>query len=57
MSRLINIVNDRNEKTLPNTFSTILDFSSHIDKSQESWCLGNFNKNSILSHQLELDQF
>ena len=29
-SRYINIVEDRNEKTLPNTSSTILDCSSHI---------------------------
>ena len=47
MSRLINIVNDRNEKTLPNTFLTILDCPSHIDRDQESWCLGDFNQDSI----------
>ena len=25
--------------------------------NQESWCLGNFNQDSISSHQHELDQF
>ena len=43
MSRLINIVKDKNEKTLPNRFSTIPDCPSHIDRNEESWCLGDFN--------------
>jgi len=43
MSRLINRVNDKNEETLPITFSTIPDCPSHIDKNQESWCLGDFD--------------
>ena len=34
MSRLINIVKDRNEKTLPNTFSTIPDCPSHLDRTK-----------------------
>jgi len=33
MSRLINIVKDRNEKTLPNTFLIILDWPSHLDRN------------------------
>ena len=47
----------RNEKTLPTQSLTIPDFPSHIDKDQESWCLGKFNQDSILSHHLELDQY
>ena len=50
-------MNDRKEKTPPNTLLTILDFPIHIDKNQESWCLGDFNQDSISSHQRELDQF
>ena len=50
-------MNDRNEKTLPNKLLAIPNFSIHIDKTQESWCLGSFNQNSISSHHLELDQY
>ena len=57
MSHLINIVKDRNKKTLPNIFLTILDCPSHIEKNKESWCLGDFIQESISSHKLELDQF
>ena len=57
MSRLINIVKDRNEKTLPDTISTIPCHPSHIDKNEKSWCLGDLNQESILSHKLELNQF
>jgi len=56
MSYLINIVNDRNEKTLPNTFLIIPDYPSYIDRNQESWCLGDFNKESIFSQHIKLDQ-
>jgi len=41
VSHLVNTINDRNEKTLPNIFSTIPDSPSHID--EESWYLGDFN--------------
>ena len=47
---------DRNEKTLPNTCSTIPDCPSHIDRN-EYWCLGDFDQDSISSHKLELEQF
>ena len=30
---------------------------NHIDRNEESWCLGDFNQESISSHRLELDQF
>ena len=33
MSHLINIMKERNEKTLPNTCSTISDCLSHIDEN------------------------
>ena len=53
---MVNIINDRNEETLHTQFLTILDSPNHIDRNQESWCLGDFNQDSIFSHQLELDQ-
>ena len=56
MSHLINTVNDMNEKILLNTFSTIPDGPSPIDRNQESWCLGDFDQNLISSHQFDLDQ-
>ena len=56
MDRLNNMLNYRNEKTLPNTFLTIPDCPSHIDRSQESWCLGDFNQDSIPPQHIELDQ-
>jgi len=55
MSCLINIMKDRNEKILPNTFSTIPDYPSHIDRNEESWCLGEFDQDSISPQNLELD--
>ena len=47
---------DRNEKTLPNICSTIPDCPSHIDRNEESWCLGDFDQDSISSHKFELNQ-
>ena len=47
ISCLINMVKDKNEETLPNTSSTILDCPNHIDRNQESWCLGDFDQGSI----------
>ena len=55
MSHHINIVKDKNEKTLPNTYSTILDCPSYIDRNKESWRLGDFDQDSISSHKFELD--
>ena len=55
LDQLYNPIIDINEEPLPNSFFTIPDFSSHIDKTQESWCLENFNQDSIFLHQLELD--
>ena len=55
--QLCNPIIDRNEKTQPNTFSTIPEFSSHIDMTQESCCVGSYNKDSISSHHVELDQY
>ena len=37
VSHLVNTINDRNEKTLPNIFSIITNSPSHID--EESWYL------------------
>ena len=53
MSYLVNTINDRNEKTLPNTFSTTLDSPSHID--EESWHLEDFNQDSISPQNFEHD--
>ena len=55
MSRLLNIMKQRNEENLPNTYSTIPDCLSHIDNNEESWCLGDFNQDLILPHHLELE--
>ena len=57
MSRLLNIMKQRNEKTLPNTCSTIPDCPNYIDKNEESWCPGDFDQDSISPHKLELDQY
>ena len=57
MSRYISIVKDKNEKTLPNTYSTILNCPSHINRNEEFWCLGDFDQDLISSHKFELDQF
>jgi len=54
MCQLFNMMNDRNEKTLPNQLLTIHDISSDINKTQESWCLESFNQDSISSN---LDQY
>ena len=55
MSHLVNTINDRNEKTLPNTFPTTPDSPNHIDK--ESWHLEDFNQDSISPQNFELDQY
>ena len=57
MSRLINRVNNMNEETLPITFFTISDCPSHIDRYQESWCLEDFNQDSVFSNHHELEQY
>jgi len=56
MGNLVNTINDRKEETLPTQFVTIPDSPSYINRNQESWWLGDFNNDSIFSHQLELDQ-
>ena len=57
MSRYINIVKDRNEKTLPNTYSSIPDCPNPIDRNEESWSLGDFDQDSISSHKFEQTNF
>ena len=57
MDHLNNLLNARNEETLPNNFSTIHDCPSNIDRNKESLCLGDIDQDSISSHKLELDQF
>ena len=57
MSHLVKIINDRNEEALPTQFLIIPDFPSHIDRNKKSWCLGDFNQDSILPQYLELDQY
>jgi len=37
-------------------FSNILDISNQLDRNQKSWCLEDFDQDSISTHQLELDQ-
>jgi len=53
---LENIENVRIKETLPNTFLIIFYSPSPIDDTDESWCLGDPDQNSISSHQRELDQ-
>ena len=55
VSHLVNTINDRNEKTLPNIFLTIPDSPNHID--EESWYLENFNQDSISPQNFKLDQY
>jgi len=57
ISHLVTHLMIGNKKTLPTQFLTILDSPSHIDRSQESWYLKNYNYDSISSYQPELDQF
>jgi len=57
MSHYINIVKDRNEKTLPNTCLTIPDCPSHFDRNEESWYLRDFDQDLISSHKFKFDQF
>jgi len=52
MNRLIKY---RDEKTLPNTFSTIRDCPSHIDRNEVSWCLEDFDQDWISLQNFELD--
>jgi len=56
LDHLCNLMIDRNEKTLPNTFLVIPDFSNHIYKTKE-WYLGSYNQDSIFSHHLETYQY
>ena len=56
LDHLKNIENVRIEETLSNTFLTIFDSPSPIDKTDKSWCLEDLDQNSITSHQHELDQ-
>jgi len=53
VSHLINTINERNEETLSNTFSTIPNSPNHID--EESWYLRDFNQDSL--QNFELDQY
>ena len=55
LSRLEN--KHRNEKILHTESLTIPDISSHIDESQKSWYLEDFDQDSISPQNLELDQY
>ena len=55
-AQMNHLIEDRDAETLPNTFSTIREFPSHIDRNEESWCLEDFDQDSISSHQFGLDQ-
>jgi len=52
VSHLVNTINDRNEKTLPNKFLTTPNSSSYID--EESWYLGDFNQEQFHHKTLNL---
>ena len=55
VSDLVKTINDRNEETLSNTFSTTPDSHSHID--EESWYLEDFSQDSISPQNFEVDQY
>ena len=54
MSHLINIVKDRNEEILHNTFSTILDCPNHIDGKKNYGVLETLTKNQFHHTNLNL---
>ena len=54
MSHYVNIEKDRNEKTLPNTCSTIPDFPNYIDRNEESWYLEDFDQTQFYHTSLNL---
>ena len=56
MSRLINIVKYRNEKTFPTQPLTIPDLLVILIKTK-SWYLEDFDQDSILSQNFKLDQY
>ena len=47
----------RNKQTLPTQSLTIPDTSNHVDETQESWYLEDFDKDSISLQNLEHDQY
>ena len=53
LNRLENM--SRNKETLPTQSLTILDTSTHIDENQESWCLEDFDQDSISPQIFELE--
>jgi len=57
MGHLGNTINDRSEKTLPTKILTILNFPSHLDRNQKSWCLRDYNQDSISPYHLQLNQY
>ena len=57
MSCYINIVKDRNEETLPNTYSTILDCPSHIDRNEDLGVLETLIKTQFHYTNLNLTNY
>ena len=47
----------RNKETLPNRYLIIPDTSRHTDGNHESWYRENYDQDSILSQNFELDQY
>ena len=52
---MVNTINNRKEKPLPNIFLAITDSPNHI--YEESWYLRDFNQDSILPQNFELDHY
>ena len=57
MSRYINIVKDRNEETLPNTYSIISNCPSHIDRNEDLGVLETLIKTQFHHTNLNLTNF
>ena len=53
IDRLKAQIDHLNEQILK--FSNTLNISNQLDRNQESWCLEDFDQDSISTHQLELD--
>ena len=51
MDRMQSLMNDQISK-----LSNILELSNQIGRNQESWCLEDFDQDSLSSYQLEHDQ-
>jgi len=50
MNRMQSLMNEQISR-----LSNVHELTNQIDRNQELWCLEDFDQDSIISHQLELD--